>query len=113
MPFKAMEVVRLKVDTKQGKCRSMDAREVPIIGTINALPFKVATYPEVELTMLVLVVDILPHYGMFLSRKWSAAMGGSLKYDLTQETFHIGGKTIKVDIDTRVSHILGEEIDKY
>lgn len=56
----------------------MDAREVPIIGTINALPFKLATYPKVELAMSVLLVDIPPHYGMFLSKKWSATMGGSL-----------------------------------
>ena len=56
----------------------MDAREVPVIGTINALPFRLVAYREVELTMLVLVVDIPPHYVMFLSRKWSATMGGSL-----------------------------------
>ena len=69
MPFKVMEGLGLKVDTKQGRCRGMDAREVPVIGTINSLPFKLARYPEVELTMLVLVVDIPPNYGMLLSRK--------------------------------------------
>ena len=56
----------------------MDAREVPVIGTINALPFRLATYPKVELTMSIPIVDIPPHYGMLLSRKWSVAMGGSL-----------------------------------
>ena len=40
MPFKVIEALGLKVDTKQGRCRGMDAREVPIIGTINALTFK-------------------------------------------------------------------------
>lgn len=56
----------------------MDEREVPIIGTINALPFILVAYPDVELTMIVLVVDIPPHYGISLSRKWSTMMGGSL-----------------------------------
>lgn len=83
MPFKVMEALGLKVDTKQGRCRGMDAREVPVLGTINALPFKLAAYPEVELTMLVLAVDIPPHYGMLLSRKQSASMGGSLQCDLS------------------------------
>ena len=78
MPFKVMQALGLGVDTRQGKCRAMDAREVPVIGTINALPFKLAAHPDEELTMSVLVVDIPPHYGMLLSRKWSAAMGGSL-----------------------------------
>lgn len=112
MPFKVMEALALKVDTKQGRCRGMDAREVPVIGTITALPFKLATYPKLELTMLVLVVDIPPHYGMLLSRKWSVVMGGSLQYGLTYATFHIGDKAIKVDREPRVSHIQGEEIDK-
>ena len=40
MPFKVMQALGLGVDTRQGKCREMDAREVPIIGTINALPFR-------------------------------------------------------------------------
>ena len=60
MPFKVMEALGLKVDTKHGRCRGMDAREVLVIGTINALPFRLATYPKIELTMLVLVVDIPP-----------------------------------------------------
>ena len=54
----------------------MDAREVLVIGTINAFPFTLAAYLEVELTMSVLVVDIPPHYRMLLSRKQSATMGG-------------------------------------
>ena len=78
IPFKVTEAPCLGVDTKQGRCRAMDASEVPIIGTINALPFRLVGYPDEELTMLVLVVDIPPHYGMFLSRKWSTAMGGIL-----------------------------------
>lgn len=86
MPFKVMESLGLEVDTKQGRCRAMDAREVSIIGAINALPFKLATYPDVELTMKVLMVDIPPHYGMLLSRKWSAELGGSLQCHLSYAT---------------------------
>ena len=47
MPFKVMEALGLKVDTKKGRCRGMDAREVPVIGTINTFPFRLTTYPEV------------------------------------------------------------------
>ena len=39
-------------------------------------------------------------------------MGGSLQCDLTYVTFHIGDKVVKVNRKQRVSHILGEEIDK-
>ena len=49
----------------------MDAREVPLIGIINPLPLRLATYPDVNLTMIVLVVDIPSHYGMILSMECS------------------------------------------
>ena len=49
---------------------------------------------------------------MFLSRKLSAAMRGSLKCDLTYATFHIGDKVVKVNREPRVNHIFGEEINK-
>ena len=65
----------------------MDSREVSVIGTINALPYKLAAYPNIDLTMTVLVVDIHPRYGMLLSRQWSAAMGGNLQCDITLATF--------------------------
>lgn len=58
MPFRIMEALGLKVDTKNGRCREMDAKEVSIIGTINSFSFKLASYCDVDLTMIVLVVDI-------------------------------------------------------
>ena len=46
--------------------------------SINALPYKLVGYLDANLTMIVLVIDIPLRYGMFLSRKLSVAMGGSL-----------------------------------
>ena len=69
IPFKVMESLGLKVDTKQGRCCAMDSQEVSIIGTINALPYKLSAYLDANLTMTILVVDILLMYGMLLSRK--------------------------------------------
>ena len=111
MSFKVMQALGLGVDTRQGKCRAMDAREVPVIDTINVLPFRHVAHPNEELTMSVLVVDIPPHYGMFLSRKWSVAMGGSMQYDLSYATFKIKGKAIKVNREARLTHIFEESID--
>ena len=90
----------------------MDAREVQIIGTINALPCKLITYPDVELFMTILVVDIPPDYGMLLSRKCSFSMGGSLHCDLSYATFHIGDKATKIEREPRVTYIFGDSIYK-
>ena len=64
----------------------MDSREVSVIGTINALPYKLVAYPDANLTMTNLVVDIPPRYEMLLSRKWSTSMGGSFLCDLSFDT---------------------------
>ena len=47
----------------------MDSREALVIGAINSLPYKLATYLDEDLTMTILVVDIPPRYGMLLTRK--------------------------------------------
>ena len=41
-----MKELGLKVDTHQGRCCVMDKSEVTIIGIINAIPYKLSTYPN-------------------------------------------------------------------
>ena len=111
MPFKIMKELGLKVDTTQGRCCAMDKREVIVIGTINSLPYRLIACPVKELTMSVLVVDIPPQYDMLLSRKWSAAMGGSLQCDLSFATFNIEGNLIKVNREPKSVYIIEEDVE--
>ena len=88
----------------------MDSREVLVMGTINSLPYKLATYLDADFTMTILVVDIPLRYRMLLSRKWSAAMGGSLQCDLSFYTFQVDNKSIKITREPRVNHMVEEHI---
>ena len=88
----------------------MDSKEVSVIGTINPLPHKLVAYPDADLTMTILVVDIPPRYGMLLSRKWSAAMGGSLQCDLSFSSFQVDNKAIKITREPRVNHMVEEHV---
>ena len=87
MPFEIMKGLGLNVDTTQWRCCVMKKREVVVIGTINAFPYKLTTYHDKELTMSVLVIDIWPKYGILLCRKWSVTMLGSIQCDLSHATF--------------------------
>ena len=69
-----MTIDWIKDGEKKGICCARDSREVLVIGTINELPYKLVSYPKRDLTMSLLVVYILPQYGVLLSRKWSATM---------------------------------------
>ena len=70
-----MKGLGLNVDNTQGRFCAMDKREETVIGTINALPYRLTAHPKKELKMSVLVVDIPPQYGILLFRKWSVATG--------------------------------------
>ena len=111
MPFEIMKELGLKVDTTQGRCCAMDKREVIVIGTINALPYRLTACPNKELTMSVLVVDIPPQYGMLLSRKWSACMGGSLQCDLSFSTFNIFENLVKINREPKSIYMIVEEVE--
>ena len=50
MSFEVMKELGFKVDTTQGRCYAMGKREVTIIGTITALPYKLSSYHNKELS---------------------------------------------------------------
>lgn len=106
MPIKIMEAMGLTLDTAQGKFYAMDSREVPVVGTIRALPYKLTQYLDKYLVMTILVADIPPHFGMLLSRKWSASMGGNMQCDFSFATFSIDGKDVKIERESKLPHMI-------
>ena len=45
---------------------------------VENLKMKLESYPDVKITMNVLVIDIPDAWGMLLSREWAAKLGGSI-----------------------------------
>ena len=68
----------------------MDSQPVKSKGIIENLNMKLAAYPEIEINMNVLVLDIPDAWGMLLSREWAAKLGGSIQMDLSYATIPIG-----------------------
>jgi hypothetical protein len=50
------------------------------------MPVKLAFHPEFTFKMDVLVIDVPSAWGMLLSRKWGAHMGGCLNMDFSFAT---------------------------
>ena len=46
-------------------------------------PVKLATYPNISVTMDIVVIDVPDIWGMLLSRKWVSSLGGSIQMDWT------------------------------
>ena len=59
----------------------MDLREIDVVGIILNFPVKLAAYLEIGVTMDIVVIDVLDRWGILLSRKWAASLGGSIQMD--------------------------------
>jgi hypothetical protein len=81
-----MQRLGLKVTRPYHNVCAMDSREIETHGIIIDFPVKLAFRPEFSFKMDVLVIDVPDAWGMLLSRKWGANMGGCLNMDLTYAT---------------------------
>jgi len=68
----------------------IDSKAIKHCGVIKDLKVHLATYLDVSLLMDVIVIDVPNAWGMLLSRKWAATLGGSLHMDLSYATIPIG-----------------------
>ena len=86
MTKKVMDQLGLKTTRPYHNVCAMDSREVDTIGIIINLPVRLAKYPDVHLTMDVVVIDVPDNWGMLLSRKWAASLGGDIRMDWSYAT---------------------------
>ena len=54
----------------------MDAREVDVVGMILNIHVNFDKYPNIDMAMDVVVIDVPDNWGMLLSRKWDATLCG-------------------------------------
>ena len=57
-----------------------------VCGLIKDLQVHLAMFPNIQLTMDVVVVDVPDAWGMLISRKTVADLGGNIQMDLTYAT---------------------------
>jgi len=78
MPLSVMRDLGLQVTSPYGNTFGLDSKEVQVHGLIKDLKVQLNAYHDISVLMDVVVLDIPPTYGMFLSRKISACLGGNL-----------------------------------
>ena len=78
MPKVVMEKLGLEVTKPYKDLNSFDSNKVKCIGLIKDLCITLAQIPMKSMVMDIVVVDIPPKYGMFLSRSWGAKLRGTL-----------------------------------
>jgi hypothetical protein len=86
MTKKVMEQLNLRISRPYHNICAMDSKTIEVHGLIKGLQVHLAAFPDIQIEMDIVVIDVLDAWGMFLSRKTTADLGGSIQMDLTYVT---------------------------
>jgi hypothetical protein len=82
MSLRVMENLGLKATWTYRNVCGFESNGIPTHGVIENVEVRLGKYPEREIHMDIVVVDIPDVWGMLLSRKFVAMLGGTLEMDL-------------------------------
>ena len=85
--LKVTKQLNLNITRKYKNVCCFDSKTVEVEDLIKDLKVSLAMNKDVSLLMDVVVIDIPDVWGMLLSRKWGAIVGGQLQMDLSYATF--------------------------
>jgi hypothetical protein len=86
MTKKVMEQLNLRISRPYNNIFVMDSKTIKVHGLIKGLQVHLAAFPDIMIEVDIVVIDVPDAWGMLLSRKTSANLGGNLKMDLTYAT---------------------------
>lgn len=83
MTKKIMDKLNLRISRPYHNICAMDSKKIEVCGLIKGLQVHLAAFPDIQIEMDVVVIDVLDAWGMLLSRKTTTDLGGNIQMDLT------------------------------
>jgi hypothetical protein len=83
MSLKVMQQMGLKVTRPYRNVCGFESKAIPTHGVVENVEVQLKEFPEKTVHIDIIVVDVSDVWGMLLSRKFGAMIGGSLAMDLT------------------------------
>jgi ribonuclease HI len=98
MTKKVMEQLNLRISRPYHNICAMDSKMIKVHGLIKSLQVHLVVFPDIMIEMDIVVIDVPDAWGMLLSRKTVADLGGNLQMDLTYATIPTpDGTTFKLN----------------
>jgi hypothetical protein len=98
MTKKVMEQLNLRISRPCHKICAMDSKMIEVHGLIKILQVHLSAFPDIMIELDIIVIDVPDAWGMLLSRKTTADLGGNLQMDLTYATIPTpDGATFKLN----------------
>ena len=82
MTKKVMEQLNSRISRPYHNICAMDSKMIKAHGLIKILQVHLVAFPDIVIEMDIVVIDVLDAWGMFLSRKTAADLGGYIQMDL-------------------------------
>jgi hypothetical protein len=95
MSLKVMEQLGLKATRPYRNVCGFESRAIPTDGVVENVEVRLGKYPQRVIHMYIVVVDVPDVWGMLLSRKFVAMLGGTLEMDLTYINVPMKNETIE------------------
>lgn len=89
---------------------SFNSRKVKRLGLIKDLAITLSQLPMKSMMIDIVVADVPPKFGMFLSRGWIKRLGGKLQNDLSYATIPVfGGESGRLYREAQLAYIISDE----
>ena len=89
MPKGVVESLGLEITRPYKDLYSFDSKRVKCLGLIKDMVVSLNKFPSKIVVMDVVVADIPPKFGIFLSRSWTSKLKGSLQMDMIYATIPV------------------------
>ena len=106
MPKSVMERLNLDITRPYKDLFSFDSSQVKCLGLIKDLCVSLVQYPNKTILMDVVVANILPRFGMLLSRLWGAKLKGTLQLDFSYATILVFGQLRKLYREKKMKYMI-------
>jgi hypothetical protein len=82
MTKKVMEQLNLRISRPYHNICAMDSKTIQVHGLIKGLQVHLAAFPDIMIEIDIVVIDVPDAWGMLLSRKTTADLGGNLQMEV-------------------------------
>lgn len=86
MPLRGLRQLEIDITRECKNLGGFDSKSIPIYGFIKDVKISLAAKKDISILMDIVVIDVPNAWGMLLSRKWFASIGGQLQMDLSYAT---------------------------
>ena len=86
MSKRVMQQLNLRISRPYPNICAMDSKKIELHGLIKDFQVHLVAFPDIQITMDIVVIDVPDAWGMLLSKIWAVDLGGNLQMDLTYAT---------------------------